>query len=129
MDKILPEIIKENGFDFRWDIKKVWNLDVPIEEIPVSELDWILDMPFWSEKADYDLIPRKVLTFPKEHPEHVKRFIDSDTSYPIDIMLNLKGKWLILDGLHRLLKLINEGNTTVKVRKIPREFIPKILKD
>jgi hypothetical protein len=40
-----------------------------------------------------------------------------------------KGRWLILDGLHRLMKLSVEGEEKVKVRIIPREKIPEILKD
>jgi hypothetical protein len=58
------------------------------------------------------------------HREKIER---ADTSFPIDIMEN-KGKWLILDGLHRLVKLYEQGAKTVRVRIIPREKIPDILK-
>lgn len=127
--KPLPNIIKENCFDFKWDIKKVWGLNLPVTTIPVSELDWILDIPFWSEKGEYDLKPREVINHPDIYPVQVGRYEQSDIKYPIDIMLNLKGKWLILDGLHRLVKLIVKGETKIQVRKIPREYIPKILQD
>jgi hypothetical protein len=52
----------------------------------------------------------------------------ADLSYPIDIMEN-KGRWLILDGLHRLVKAYKNGQKTVKVRKIPRERTSEILRD
>jgi hypothetical protein len=52
----------------------------------------------------------------------------ADTSYPIDIMEN-KGRWLILDGLHRLVKLYEQGEKTVKVRIIPRKKIPEITRE
>ncbi len=50
----------------------------------------------------------------------------ADPSYPIDIMEN-KGRWLILDGLHRLMKTSILGTKTVRVRKISRDYIPDIV--
>jgi len=38
-----------------------------------------------------------------------------------------KGRWLILDGLHRLVKAYILKMKTVKVRKISRQKIPDIL--
>jgi hypothetical protein len=127
MSNQFPEIIKENGFDFRWDIKRVWALDIPVEEIDVAELDWIFDLPFWSDgQASYNLTAREVIANPEKYPDHHNRLQECDTSYPIDIMKNLKGKWLILDGLHRLVKLVTDGNTKVKVRKLSRDLISQI---
>ena len=45
-DRKLPKIIKEVGFDFSWDVKKVWALDYPVEEIEINELTWHFDIPF-----------------------------------------------------------------------------------
>lgn len=28
-----PQIIKDVGFDFMWDSKKVWALNIPVEEM------------------------------------------------------------------------------------------------
>jgi hypothetical protein len=125
----VPQIIKDVGFDFDWDSKKVWRLDEPVVEIPLGELKWIFDVPFWdSEGTDaYNLNPRDVLKNPKKEPTHWGLIQQADTSYPIDIMEN-KGRWLILDGLHRLLKEYLAGKEVVRVRKIPRERIPEILK-
>ncbi len=39
-----------------------------------------------------------------------------------------KGRWLILDGLHRLVKAHMQGLKKVQVRVIPRERIPEILR-
>ena len=65
------------------------------------------------------------MTHPTRHPEEYARTMRADTSYPIDIMYN-KNRWLILDGLHRLMKSVEAGATEVIVRKIPRERIPEI---
>lgn len=49
----------------------------------------------------------------------------SDLTYPIDIMWN-KGRWTLLDGLHRLVKAYLRGNKTVLVRKINSKYISQI---
>ena len=51
--------------------------------------------------------------------------MQADLSHPIDIMKN-KGRWLILDGLHRLVKLKIQGKEKIRVRKIPRKEIKNI---
>jgi len=123
----IPQIIKDVGFDFRWDSKKVWALEEPTVEMPMSELTWHFDIPFWdSEGTDaYNLTPKEVITYPEKEPTHWRLIQEADTSFPIDIMEN-KGRWLILDGLHRLMKEYLAGKSIVKVRKIPRSRIPEI---
>ena len=54
--------------------------------------------------------------------------MQADINYPIDIMF-WKKRWLILDGLHRLMKQAIEGRQTVQVRKIPESAIPLITKE
>jgi hypothetical protein len=126
--KQIPKIIENVGFDFRWDNKKVWKLDVPVTEINMSELEWHFDMPFWDLKSErYVLKPIDVINFPDKYKIEYTRTLKCDLTHPIDIMKN-KGRWLILDGLHRLVKLKIAGKTKVKVRKIPVSMIPQILR-
>lgn len=121
------ELIKKVGFDFSWDEKRVWELDIPVTTMYVSELEWHFDVPFWFEKGGvYNLSPRDVMEHPEEHLEEWGRIQHADTSYPLDIMEN-KGKWLLLDGLHRLVKLFIEGKNEVQVRIVPRTRIPEIM--
>ena len=122
-----PQVIKDVGFDFRWDSRKVWALEEPTVEMPMSELAWHLDIPFWdSEGTDaYNLTPKEVIDHPEHEPTHWRLIQEADASYPIDVMEN-KGRWLILDGLHRLVKEYLAGKAVVKVRKIPRSRIPEI---
>lgn len=122
----IPQIIKDVGFDFDWSEPKVWALEVPVEEISADELSWHFDIPFWGENGTYNLTPREVIDNPQTHKEEYERTMRVDTSHPIDIMEN-KGRWLILDGLHRLAKQVISGEKTVIVRKIPRDKIPEIL--
>jgi len=123
----IPDIIKEVGFDFSWDEKKVWALNEPVTEMYISELEWHFDVPFLWENGVYNLTPREVINNSLAHAKEYKRTMASDISYPIDIMEN-KGRWLILDGLHRLMKLNIQGIDKLQVRKIPRDRIPEILK-
>ncbi|KKR08306.1 MAG: hypothetical protein UT32_C0002G0069 [Parcubacteria group bacterium GW2011_GWC2_39_14] len=127
-DKKLPKIIQEVGFDFSWDERKVWALNFPIEEISLSELVWHFEIPFWSVgEAIYNLSPNQVISDPDTYQLEYNRTMGSDLLYPIDIMEN-KGRWLILNGLHRLVKAKILGHKKVNVHKIPRTEIPNIIK-
>ncbi len=127
MEQDIPQIIKDVGFDFEWSEEKVWSLNVPTEEMSIDELKWHFDIPFLWENADvYNLKPQDVIDKPMEHGDEYARTMRADLSHPIDIMEN-KGRWLILDGLHRLMKATIQEESTVQVRKIPREKIPEIL--
>lgn len=53
--------------------------------------------------------------------------MNADLAYPIDIMEN-KGRYLILDGLHRLLKYKILNYDKVRVRIIPRSEIANLSK-
>ena len=129
MKNKLPDIIKEVGFDFHWDSKKVWKLDIPVTEIDINELVWHFEIPFWEkdDSDDYNLTPKEVIEHKEGTKAHREKVEKADLSYPIDIMEN-KGKWLILDGLHRLVKTYELGHKKVSVRIIPREKVPEILK-
>jgi len=127
--KAMPQIIKDVGFDFDWSPKKVWALDVPVTTISMKELEWHFDIPFWNKPNGgyYDLTPNEVLANPVKYKIEYDRIINCDMGHPIDIMEN-KGRWLILDGLHRLVRAKALNSTNVKVRKIPRSLIPQISK-
>lgn len=124
----LPKIIEEVGFDFHWSEEKVWNLDLPVEEMDISELEWHFEIPFWSKpNGFYDLSPNDVLSNPEKYKEECERTMKANLEYPLDIMF-WKNRWLLLDGLHRLVKAKQLGMSRVKVRKVPQEDIPKITK-
>ncbi len=125
-DKI-PQIIKDVGFDFSWSEEKVWALDVPVEEIDINELTWHFAVPFHWENGVYNLTSQEIIDNPEAHKAEYERTMKADLVHPIDIMEN-KGRWLILDGLHRLMKSSILGMKKVQVRKIPRERIPDITK-
>lgn len=127
-NRALPKIIKEVGFDFRWSEEKVWALDIPVEEVDIKELEWHFDIPFWSTpEGYYDLKPNDVLSDPEKHKIEFERIMKADLNYPLDIMF-WKNRWLLLDGLHRLVKAKQLGWEKIRVRKIPQESILLIQK-
>ncbi|MDO8467529.1 MAG: ParB N-terminal domain-containing protein [Nanoarchaeota archaeon] len=128
MGKEIPEIIKNVGFDFHWDNKKVWELDINTEEIDIKELEWHFEIPFLDFNSSYDLSPNQVINNADKFKSEYDRTMKADLNYPIDIMFN-KGQWLILDGLHRLMKAKILGMKKVRVRKVPHSKINEILKD
>jgi hypothetical protein len=125
--RVPPPDILAVGFDFAWDVKLLWALDLPVQTVPVDDLLWHFDVRFlWSSPDGYyDLTPRQVMGQPELYPEQQLRVQQADTNYPIDIMF-YRGHWVILDGLHRLMKLVLAGCATAQVRKVPRSAVPLI---
>lgn len=126
--KDFPQIIKDVGFDFSWDEKKVWALDIPVTEMDIDEPTWHFDIPFhWHDGGVYNLKSRDIIEKPQKYKDEYNRTMKADLRHPIDVMEN-KRRWLILDGLHRLMKAYILKMDKVKVCVIPREKIPEILK-
>ena len=122
-----PQAIVDVGFDFDWDEKKVWGLDVPVIDMDINELVWHFEIPFYSDNnGKYHITPREIIDNPARYQEEYDRTMRADINYPLDVMEN-KGHLLLLDGLHRLMKLYIKGEKTVKARIVPRERIPQIL--
>ena len=121
-----PQIIKDVGFDFSWDEKNVWKLQIETVKMDITNLIWHFDIPFlWVDGGVYNATPKEVMENPEKYQSEYERTMDADMKYPIDIMEN-KGRWLILDGLHRLMKASVMGITEVDVRIIPRDEIQNI---
>lgn len=78
MSRELPDIIKEVGFDFSWDERKVWELNVPTEDMSIDELTWHFDIPFIWSKPDgyYDVKPMRLLTIPNNIQKHTNEQCD-----------------------------------------------------
>jgi len=125
MNKNIPDIIKQIGFDFSWKESKVWALDLPTANMSISELSWHFEIPFWNINGEYNLKPIDVINNPELYEDEYNRIISADLSFPLDIMEN-KGRYLLLDRLHRLAKAYILGNSMVNVRIVPRALIESI---
>jgi ParB-like chromosome segregation protein Spo0J len=49
----------------------------------------------------------------------------ADLSHPLDLLF--RDRWVILDGVHRLLKADLLGLSTIEVRRLPAAMLPLIL--
>ena len=117
------------GLDFgNWDEDKIWALDLPVSKINIKDLEWHLDCPFWEHDNGerYTVTPRDVLEKVIGTNKEQERVLRADVTFPIDIYFN-KDKWLVLDGLHRLVKLYGTGVTDISVRIITNDKLPLIL--
>ena len=130
MTIIIPQIIQHFYFDFHWDNRKVWQLDAPIEAIKVSELEWQLTYPIWSASPPqplFNLCPMDVILDANMHPGHFQRMLKADFTFPIDLIWN-KGKWVILDGFHRLARAKYENLETIQGRRHSETAVGLILR-
>ncbi len=119
----LPKIL---DIGFKIDDHRLWELDIPIEEINILDIDYNLDIPYLEKMGtdDWNLSPRMLIeNFDKEQL-HASRTRKVDLKYPIEIYKH-QDKWIILDGVHRFTKAVLEGDKTIKVRKVTDEIIAK----
>ncbi|MFC1736596.1 hypothetical protein ACFL1X_10810 [Candidatus Hydrogenedentota bacterium] len=123
--KQLPAEMRDWYFPFNWNLERLWALEVPVEEKPMSELEWHFDIPIWSSvkgKMLFDLRPSVVLENPGMYLRHDRRIEATDISFPIDMMYTVD-RHAIIDGVHRLAKCARLGLKNVKLRVIPRGYI------
>lgn len=128
LDKSIPKIIADNCLNRVPDNEKIWSLDISITQMLISKLDWQFDIPFWTYgNKKYAITPNQVIRNKRKYRYQYNRIMNSDLRFPIDVAKNKKGKWEILDGLHRLVKAKILGLTKVNVRKISPAQLKELL--
>lgn len=114
-------------FSSRWNPRLLWQLELPVETIPVETLEWHLDYPFWPSNPPwniFDLKPRDVLSDCELHRGHYSRILNADTACPLEV--GVFGETVvILDGIHRLAKLVLQSVAEVEVRYVPDDHITR----
>ncbi len=117
------------GLDFgNWQDEKLWALELPVTRMNIKDLLWLFDVPFWPNDNNerWTVTPWDVIHKSENGKNEQAALEKADLSFPIDILEN-KGRWLVLDGLHRLAKSYLQGKEEVNVRIVPRERLPEIL--
>ncbi|MFO6425498.1 hypothetical protein [Motilimonas sp. KMU-193] len=129
MSKYIPKELKGFILPFNWDVNKVWGLLAPIEDVELSDFEFLFELPFWSSRPNagmlFDISPNQVLANMYLYPHQKERVEKADIQYPIDFIFE-NGTYYILDGLHRLARHKLLGNRTVKVRRHKLEIRTKI---
>lgn len=90
--------------NMEYDLNKLLLIsnNIPIEKIQTSELSWIL----------------------KHTNVDKKRVRKSDTSFPLLITFDkAENKWVVLDGAHRLTKVVSENKKYLPVKKVPEKML------
>lgn len=119
-----PPEIAAVGFDVGWVNEKLWALDLPVEDMPVENLMWMFDHPFWSHDDKHFVVtPKEVLANLDRYPRHRELITQAEMRLPLHVTFH-KGRWIILDGMHRFAKAVLRGDRKVKVYKVPPELIP-----
>lgn len=95
-----------NGVD-AWDVDRLIRLsaELPVIEVPLADIAEV-DTVYWFDGKYAQPTVRKVI-------EHARLISEVDTSYPV--LLGPDGR--VMDGMHRIARLIMDGQASVKARR------------
>lgn len=121
-----PKILTDVGLNMFVDTVKLRNLPIPITDVSLEKLQWHFDMPVWDKDGtdDWNLTPKQVMEKAEGTSTHQKRVHDADTTHPI-IVTEYKSRLVILDGVHRLVKVYSNSGKTIKAKIIPAEYLSR----
>lgn len=125
-ESLPPKILTDVGLSMFVNTEELRDFDVPISEINIQELLWHFDMPVWEKDGtdDWNLTPWEVVHKENGTTGHQKRVQDADLQHPL-IITRYRDRFVILDGVHRLVKAYMEGCNSVKVKVIPYGQVAK----
>ena len=88
----------DDGRSDAWDVDRLIELTdgFSVEEVPIDSI-WQLDSPHWGTVT------------PRDMAEHVRCVDETDLTHPI--ILSADGR--VMDGMHRVVKALMEGRTTI----------------
>lgn len=119
-----PKII---DLGFKFNDKDLYGVDLPVEEIPISEIIYNADIPYLEQEGtdDWNLSPNSLIKNWDKEIIHANRVKKVDLSYPIMIYY-FKNNWIILDGVHRFTKALMENHKTILVKRVPDSIIDSL---
>ena len=121
-----PELRRWVLPDVTWDPHKLWTIDLPIVDVPVADLAWMLDLPWWRDgDRHFTVRPADVAADPARHAAQHARTLAAELGYPL-VATPMEDRLVLLDGVHRLLKAQLLGIPTVRVRVLPPDRIDEI---
>jgi hypothetical protein len=113
-----PAVIRDTLPMVPWNIRKLWELDLPVRRVPVAELAWLFGLPLWQlDGVRFQVSPRQVRDDPAGFPDHLRRVLACDLSHPIHLVEH-NGRLVVLDGFHRLLKTALEGHAEIDAMEL-----------
>jgi len=122
----IPTALRGWLLPIEWDRELLWALGLPRRRLALEALRWHFDLPWWRRDGVwFQVTPREFMAHPEAHPEHADRVAKADLSYPLHVVLRHQ-RWLILDGVHRLVKAEMLGLRDVVVSTLAPADIAKI---
>jgi hypothetical protein len=96
----------DNGLD-AWDVDRLIRLsaELPVIEVPLAAIAEV-DTVYWFDGKSEQPTVRKVI-------EHARLISEVDTTYPV--ILGPDGR--VMDGMHRIARLLLDGQATVRARQ------------
>jgi len=124
---VYPETIRQFWYAIDWDVEYLWTLQLDVVDCPMHRLVWHLDVPVWPDEdgSPYAATPRAVLDAPHVHVREAARIASADVTYPLEVY-ELRGRLMILDGIHRLAQQHAAGTTVVRVRVVPESAVQHV---
>lgn len=106
----------------------LWQIEAPLQQIPLQELAHNLDICYWEKEGtdDWNLSPRACLATPEKELSHFELIEKANLQFPI-ILYQHQGQWIILDGVHRFAKAWKEKKTTILAKCLIFEQIAPFL--
>lgn len=118
---IAPPILRETLPLGGWRIDLLWRLRLPVQRVPIADLDWLLDLPVWQAYGRHFAVsPRQVLDDPERFAHQHTRSMACDLTFPLHLC-QWKAATVILDGFHRLLKAVILGRGTLPAMVLSTE--------
>lgn len=129
LQELVPAELRGVLCEFVWDSGKLQRLPLPVGTVTVDSLRWHLDLPYWRHDGQpFQVTPAQVKADPARYEEQYQRAMATDLGYPLDLLFR-NDRWVILDGVHRLLKADVLGLSHVRVRRLPTAMLPLILQE
>src|SRR3972149_9954277 len=120
------EIKKPEEIDlgFKLNDSLLRDIDLPIEEISLSELIYNADIPYLERQGtdDWNLSPNELIRNFDKESNHASKVGNVDMQYPICIYY-FKNHWIVLDGVHRFTKALMNKDKTIKVKRISNKMM------
>jgi hypothetical protein len=111
-----PSSLRRCLLDFEWD--RLWELPLREESMPLLNLAWQLHLPWWRlDGRPFAITPHQVATSPHRYLEHYSRTLNADLRKCLRVTYRAE-RWVVLDGVHRLLKAWLVGLYEVRVGKV-----------
>jgi hypothetical protein len=81
--------------DFWWDTERLWQLDLPVTEMPVERLTWQLTLPMWQiDGVPFQVSPAQVAANPDRYAAQYARTMAADTQFPLHMTWLSLNPWI-----------------------------------